>query len=142
MGGVSDGTFEPCDDGCAVFSGTLRPGPSGAFASVRSPLMDVDLSPCAGLSLQLCGDGRRYKLSLRTQPSFDGVQYQSSFATARGAWTEIRIPFERFAPTFRGREATDAPALDKASIRSFGLLIGDGQAGSFLLKIRRISTFP
>jgi hypothetical protein len=104
--------------------------------------MECDLSASAGLSLQLCGDGRRYKLSLRTQPSFDGVQYQSSFATARGAWTEIRIPFDRFAPTFRGREAADAPSLDRGAIRSLGLLIGDGQSGSFLLKIRRIASFP
>ena len=83
MGGESESAFDASADGAAHFHGFLRPGPSGGFASVRSAPLRFDLAGCAGISLLVQSDGRRYKLSLRVSDD-DGVQYQASFAPARG----------------------------------------------------------
>jgi len=50
------------------------------------------------------------------------------FATQSGELQDIRLPILEFQPNFRGR-TVQAPTLDPAQIRVFGLLIADRQAG-------------
>src|SRR5512143_1635672 len=68
MGGRSTGTFTSTPGGPAVFLGEISLENGGGFASVRSAPGAFDLSRHHGLVLEVRGDGRSYKLSIRTDP--------------------------------------------------------------------------
>ena len=70
MGGVSTSSFEIID-GIASFRGTVSFENNGGFASARSPLPPIDLTGADALVLRVRGDGKRYKLTARMQPSLD-----------------------------------------------------------------------
>lgn len=48
-----------------------------------------DLSAYDGLELRLKGDGRRYKLIVRTSQEWDTVGYTASFDTVRDQWQSV-----------------------------------------------------
>lgn len=74
-------------------------------------------------------------MPVRTSTSFDGVSHGTPFATRSDEdWDELRIAFDAFIPTFRGRRVVDHPALDPAAIRTFGLIVADRQVGNFQLQ--------
>ena len=134
MGGVSNGEFRLAK-GVAVFSGHISLENKGGFASVRSPPSQQSVRGCNVFVIRICGDGRRYKFTARTEPEFDPPLYQHAFATTPGEWQESPLRFEHFVPTFRGRVLIDAPPLDPANVLSVGFLISDKQAGPFRLEI-------
>jgi hypothetical protein len=88
--------------------------------------------------LDVRGDGKRHKLSLRTDDAFDGVNYQAAFDAPHDQWTTVRLPVAEFRPTFRGRVVATAPPLDPARVRQVGLTIADRQTGAFSLAVRSI----
>lgn len=133
MGGVSTSRFQ-VEHGVAVFAGVVSLANNGGFASVRSALGRYDLAASHGVALRVRGDGKTYKLNLRTAASLDGVSYQTVFTPPAGEWQTVHLPFAKFAPTFRGRRVT-APPLDPGRIATVGLLISDKQAGPFRLEI-------
>jgi monofunctional biosynthetic peptidoglycan transglycosylase len=140
MGGVSEGGIRG-GEGTAVFAGTVSLDRGGGFASIRSRPEHTDLSARTGLELHVKGDGKRYDLNLRNDAAFDGIYYKARFEASATGWTAVRIPFESFVPTYRGRVIRDAPPLDPAKIMSFGLMISDKQEGPFRLEIRRIAAY-
>ena len=79
-----------------------------------------------------------YKLNLRTDDAFDGVNYQAVIEPPAGTWTVLRLPLDAFVPTFRGRRVTDAAPLDPTRLRQVGLMIADRQVGRFALAVRSI----
>jgi len=136
MGGVSASQMTVTAEGL-VFSGEVSLAHNGGFASIRARPRGYDLAGATALLLRVRGDGQTYKLTLRTDDAFDGVQYQARFATQAGAWIDVGLPVADFQPTFRGR-IVEAPALDPTRIRIFGLLIADRQAGPFRLVVESI----
>jgi hypothetical protein len=109
----------------------------GGFASVRRrrPTSRCLARPAL---LEARGDGRRYKLNLRTDDSFDGINYQAAFTPAADGWSLLRLPIADFRPRFRGRTLDAAPPLDPARVRQVGLMIADRQPGPFTLALRSI----
>ena len=138
MGGVSHSRLRHDPAGFAVFEGVVSRDRGGGFASVRSRPRDLGAAGAVAYALDVRGDGRRYKLNLRTDEAFDGVNYQAAFDAAAGVWTTVRIRVGDFAATFRGRRIADAPPLDAARVRQAGFVIADAQAGAFALAIRSI----
>jgi hypothetical protein len=138
MGGVSHSRLRHDTAGHAVFEGIVSLERNGGFASVRSRPMDLGAPGAAGYLLELRGDGKRFKLNLRTDDGFDGVNYQAAFEAPAGTWTSVRLPVAAFRPTFRGRSVPGAPPLDPARVRQSGLMIADRQAGPFALALRSI----
>ena len=136
MGGISASRIAATPEGM-VFSGAVSLDHNGGFASIRAQPQEYGLSGAIALILRIQGDGQIYKFTLRTDDAFDGVQYQARFATQAGEWLDVVLPVTDFQPTFRGR-MVEAPALDTARIRTFGLLIADRQAGPFRLVIASI----
>ena len=136
MGGRSSSAMR-AGDGVGVFAGEVSLEQGGGFASVRRRDQLVDLSACDAIELRVRGDGRRYKLTLRTSRDFDGVVYQAAFETEPGTWQTARLPLASFAPRFRGRPAPGT--LDPARVCSLGLLISDRQAGPFRLEVAGIT---
>jgi hypothetical protein len=135
MGGVSACGLERTAAGTGLFKGQLSLENNGGFASVRAMLGPTDLSGFQGLRVRVRGDGRRYRLRLRSDDGFDGVAYQAKFPTSADEWTEIDLPFSGFAATFRGRTLTGFAALDPALVTQIALMVADGQAGEFRLEI-------
>jgi monofunctional biosynthetic peptidoglycan transglycosylase len=127
-------------DGVGVFAGELSLERGGGFASVRRHDQPVDLSACDAIELRVRGDGKRYKLNLRTSGDFDGVVYQAAFETGAGTWQTVRLALASFAPRFRGRPVPGT--LDPTHVSSLGLLISDGQAGPFRLELATITVGP
>ncbi len=134
MGGVSSSRMEGAA-GCTAFSGNLSLENGGGFASVRSPPGRYDASGYRGISVRVRGDGKTYRLILRTDSAPEGVAYQASFRTRAGAWETHRLPFSDFAARWRGREVPGAEPLDPSKIATIGFLIADGQAGAFRLEV-------
>jgi hypothetical protein len=141
MGGVSRSRLTVTPDRTGVFSGVVSTERNGGFASVRSAARPVDLRGFAGFRLRVKGDGKRYKLSVRTEPSSDGVLYQHGFRPAADAWVDVDLPFDRFVPTFRGREVTAAGPLDPRRVLTIGFTIADAQTGPFRLEVASIGAY-
>ena len=142
MGGVSSSSFEATSDGSAVFSGRVSLENNGGFASVRSTRFDWNLNEAAGLALDVCGDGKRYKINLKTDPHSDATAYQAWFDTLPGIWQTIALPFQRFEPRMRGRVQEGMAPMDLSEVRTLGLMIANRQEGEFRLELRSIRALP
>lgn len=135
MGGCSQSDPEHIDDVGLRFTGNVSLENNGGFASIRSTPGKYDLARYSGIKLRLRGDGKTYKLSLRTDLFYDGISYQSTFTTSKGDWQEISLPFEAFAPTHHGIKLSTVAPLDTGHVTSFGLFISGRQEGPFKLEI-------
>ena len=142
MGGASLSRLRYDEAGHAVFEGEVSFDNGGGFASVRNAEFVIEPSDADALLLDVCGDGKRYKINLRMDDGFDGINYQTAFQPPAGEWSIILLPLADFAPTFRGRMLADAPALDASNVSQIGLMIGDRQQGPFRLACSRIRARP
>ena len=140
MGGLSESLLSPADT-TAVFHGTVSLEHFGGFASVRSLPRDFGLGGYDGLIVTVRGDGRRYRLRLKTDDDLEGISYQAIFFTDPATWTESRLSFDEFVPVFRGSLVEGAPDLDPASIRRVGFMIADKQEGTFRLEIKEVRAY-
>ena len=138
MGGVSDGRIVWSNDGVAVFEGNVSLERNGGFASARAPVADGAFTGSSSLRLRVRGDGKTYKLRLRTNKAFDGVNYEVPFATTAGEWADIEFPISAFRPVWRGRPVPEAPALEASAIVGLGFLISDRQVGPFRLEVAAV----
>jgi hypothetical protein len=138
MGGVSRSRMRHDPAGHACFEGTVSLDRGGGFASVRAPVGAIGGDATQGLRLLALGDGQRYRLTLVSADDTDGVVYHAPFAPAAGIWSTVELPLSAFVARLRGRGVADAPPLRAGRVRQIGLLIGDRQAGPFVLALRRI----
>ena len=139
MGGLSRSRLLPDSDGTVRFEGEVSLENNGGFASVRHRLRQPPPENSHLLRLQVLGDGKVYKLSLRIDDSFDSISYQADFYPASHQWMEIDFTPDQFVPTFRGR-VVNAPAMTSfGQVHQLGLMIANRQSGAFCLKLRSIS---
>jgi hypothetical protein len=83
MGGVSASRLHHDPAGHAVFEGVVSLDNNGGFASVRSRRGELGTPGAVSYVLEVRGDGKRYKLNLRTDDAFDGVSYQAVLPVLR-----------------------------------------------------------
>ncbi len=138
MGGCSSGRLRHDAAGFAVFEGVVSPDNGGGFASLRHPSLALGSAATRAYRLEVLGDGKRYKWNLRTDQTFDGVQYQAEFQPPPGQWTTVDLPVAACQARFRGRAVAGAPALEPERVRQVGLMVADRQWGPFALCVRRI----
>ncbi|NJO85816.1 MAG: CIA30 family protein [Synechococcaceae cyanobacterium RM1_1_27] len=124
MGGVSESHLQLLPE-TGLFAGTVSTANSGGFASIRTRSMEppLDLRGYQGLVLRVMGDGKRYKLFVRTDPGWDSLAYAHSFDTIPGRWLTVELPFAQMMPLFRAKTIPDAPALDLSRIHSVQLML-------------------
>ncbi|RYQ86954.1 hypothetical protein Ahy_B10g106561 isoform B [Arachis hypogaea] len=126
MGGVSESTFQIDPTGgesggpTGIFKGVVSTANNGGFTSIRTKNFSEpeDLSAYDGLEFRLKGDGRRYKLIVRTSRDWDTVGYTAGFDTVKGEWQTIQLPFSTLRPVFRARTVSDAPPFDPTNVIS------------------------
>lgn len=152
MGGVSASNLRLVS-GVALFSGNVSTANSGGFASVRNRNFEppLDLSDYEGIQLRVKGDGKRYKIIMRSEGKWDGISYCYSFDTIYNYDLTISIPFADLRPVFRAKTLTDVGAFDASKVYSIQLMLSkfeyDGElnpkfeAGSFQLQIESIKAY-
>jgi NADH dehydrogenase [ubiquinone] 1 alpha subcomplex assembly factor 1 len=137
MGGASSSQMRFDVAGHAAFEGVVSLENNGGFASVRASL-ELGCANTVAYVLTVWGDGHTYKLNLRTDSGFDGVNYQAAVTPASGLWTQVVLPLATFDPNFRGRRVLGAPPLQPAEVKQVGLMISDRQAGAFRLLVKTL----
>ncbi|MCU0750623.1 MAG: CIA30 family protein [Akkermansiaceae bacterium] len=142
MGGLSKGEREISKDGILRFFGTLSLENNGGFSSLRTGDVKLDLSGAEGVILRVEGDGRTYQLRFSTDAEYRGqeMSFQAGFPTEKGEWTEVKLPFARFAGSWRGQSLPDK-TFDPSKIRRLGLQLADKKAGPFELRVDWIRTY-
>lgn len=139
MGGMSSSQLRHEPMGYALFAGQVSLANGGGFASVRCQPCELGRQGVTAYLLHVRGDGRHYKLNLRTDDAFDGINYQARFHPPAGVWSICRLATADFSPNWRGRPVPDAVPLDTSRVRQIGLMIADRQAGPFALALRSVA---
>ena len=134
MGGVSKSSLRQDEDGM-FFEGMVSLENNGGFASMRSSVRFPQGTQLIELIAK--GDGKRYKLVLRTELA-PRVTYVADFI-ALPTWQTYRFNLSQFKSTFRGRDV-DAPALSFSDVIDFGILISNNQAGSFAIQLKTLKS--
>lgn len=140
MGGRSKGDSSRTRNGTLLFAGEISLENNGGFSSIRTRPQDLRLGEYDGLEIRVRGDGRTYKLSLRTSDTSSWVAYWADFETVKDEWTTVRVPFSKWTPTTFGRKLA-GPALNPASVNSVGFMLYDKKAGPFSLEVDSIAAF-
>ena len=134
MGGVSQSALRQDAQGM-FFEGLVSLENNGGFASMRTSAQfppDTQV-----LELLAKGDGKQYKLVLRTALA-PRVNYAADFI-AEASWQTHQFRLNQFKPTFRG-QALDAPTLSFADVVEFGILISNNLAGRFALQLTTLQS--
>jgi hypothetical protein len=134
MGGVSQSSLRQDVDGM-VFEGLVSLENNGGFASMRSSVRFPQGTQLIELIAK--GDGKRYKLVLRTELA-PRVTYVADFI-ALPTWQTYRFNLSQFKSTFRGRDV-NAPTLSFSDVIDFGILISNNQAGSFAIQLKTLKS--
>jgi hypothetical protein len=134
MGGVSQSSLRQDEDGM-FFEGMVSLENNGGFASMRSSVRFPQGTQLIELIAK--GDGKRYKLVLRTELA-PRVTYVADFI-ALPTWQTYRFNLSQFKSTFRGRDV-NAPALSFSDVIDFGILISNTQAGSFAIQLKTLKS--
>jgi len=141
MGGISRSRVSINPDGYMLFNGNVSLEYGGGFASVRSSYENWEIGNFDGFVIKVWGDGKSYQFRCRMGNNFNSVAYRHYFKTNNENWQEIRLPFSKFVPTYRGRILSDLKPLDPKEIRNLGFMISDKQSGTFNLKIAWIGVY-
>ena len=134
MGGVSQSSLRQDVDGM-FFEGVVSLENNGGFASMRSSVRFPQGTQLIELIAK--GDGKRYKLVLRTELA-PRVTYVADFI-ALPTWQTYRFNLSQFKSTFRGRDV-NAPTLSFSNVIDFGILISNNQAGSFAIQLKTLKS--
>ena len=134
MGGVSHSALRQDTQGM-YFEGQVSLENNGGFASMRSSAQ----FPLGTQLLELLakGDGKQYKLILRTALA-PRVNYAADFIAVAN-WQTHQFNSNQFKSTFRGQDIY-APALSFADVIEFGILISNSQAGRFAIQLKTLQS--
>jgi NADH dehydrogenase [ubiquinone] 1 alpha subcomplex assembly factor 1 len=134
MGGVSQSALRQDTQGM-YFEGLVSLENNGGFASMRS---SAQFPPGTQvLELLTKGDGKQYKLVLRTALA-PRVSYVADFI-AEPIWQTHQFHLNQFKATFRG-QAISAPTLSFGDVIEFGILISNNQAGRFAIQLKTLQS--
>ena len=141
MGGHSTGSCESLGSGQVALRGHISHEDGGGFVFFMLGLPDLDLTSYSHVRLTAKGDGRPYRLALRSSDMAEGVHYQARFSTQVAELKSHVIVLADFVPTRRGRRVSCNIRLRDARISSLGLIAGGDEPGPFEIILHRMSAF-
>lgn len=154
MGGISQSALVPSPTGnSASFMGVVRTD-GGGFCGTRSRLLSapLNLAGFSGIYLRVRGDGKRYKINVRTNDAIGELVYQCAFLPPVQEMSTVRLPFTAFRLVKRSQPVPDGAPLDPKKIFQLGFVFsrfafGEESfndafaAGPFRLDIEEIGAF-
>ncbi|KND86446.1 Uncharacterized protein C9E9.15 [Tolypocladium ophioglossoides CBS 100239] len=156
-GGASRSHLSVASPERARFHGRLDTKALGGagFASQHSlGVLSWDLRDYEGVIVAIGGpgraDGKRYALTLKDElpPARGdgreraGVSWEAEFVAEKPG--DVRLRWEDFKPTYRGRPKEDAAPLDLGDVKRIGLMMRSffgQQEGEFLLELHAIAAW-
>lgn len=146
MGGVSASRIEWVDGsgdrnepiGWLRFFGEVSLENNGGFCSTRQVEARRQVPDITRLRYQYRGDGKRYKWLVRTAGTPKGASWRLRFETSAGLWEMKTYELGEFELWRRGTLLSKDGGPEPNEITSLGILISDGQAGSFRFDLARI----
>lgn len=135
MGGRSTGRIT-AGDGTIVFDGATSLENNGGFSSMRTDVAEGAFADADAIRLVVKGDGRDYKLGVKSYRGMSPEGYWKSFPTVAGEWTEIVMPIRDLERQFMGRPMQGR--ISPADIKAIEFYIYDKNAGPFRLEIDSI----
>ena len=136
MGGRSTGRISK-GSGFLVFDGVTSLENNGGFSSIRTNTPEGFFAGADAIRVVVRGDGRDYKLGVKSYRGRSAEGYWKSFPTTAGEWTEVIIPVEELQRQFMGQAMRGRVSAE--DIRSVEFYIFDKKAGPFRLEIDSIS---
>lgn len=136
MGGVSRSAIEQ-ENGVVVFLGDLSLENYGGFASVRLA-WNHNTTKANRLSIRVKGDGKQYKLRLRSGQYWDGPAYSVNFQTT-DTWKTLSFSSSDFKLVYRGREFRRFKPVNFDDVNQIGIMLSDKQVGPFELKLDQLT---
>ena len=103
--------------------------------SVRMSLYDWGMAGATALVLRLRGDGKRYRINLRTPNTPSAFRFEAPLDLPAGEWREVEVPVSALRAKAFGRAVPLVGPPDPARVRQVGFMISDAQAGPFRLEI-------
>ena len=136
MGGLSKGKLSFGKDGIMRFEGKLSLENNGGFSSIRTRDLNLDLSDSKGLIARVKGDGRSYQIRVGSDARYRGmeVSFMAEFATKKGKWIEVKLPFSDLVGSWRGRSLEDE-VFNPAKVQRLGMILADKKPGPFKLEV-------
>ena len=138
MGGQSKGSFRHTEEKTMLFTGDISLANGGGFASIRSLPRAMNLTGASGFIVKARGDGRTYRIGLRTGGNFPKAAYRADLHTAKGEWVTTFIPISNFRAQVWGMLVPDASPVNPAGIESLAVSLADKKAGVFQFEIEYI----
>ena len=135
MGGVSSSRLVQAGPGVAAFTGTVSLENNGGFASVRSRPRDWGMVGASALVLRVRGDGKTYRLNVRTPNTPSAFRFEAPLDLPAGAWHEAEVPIVALRAKAFGRPVPLVGPPEPGRVRQLGFMISDRQAGPFRLEI-------
>ena len=135
MGGLSSGGAD-FDKGVMIFEGVINTN-GGGFSSLRSSVAEGALKEADGIKLRLRSDGRAYKMSFRTNVTYNGqlISFQAPIPqTPAGEWAELVVSFSDLQASLFGRSVSGAN-FERTDVTEMGIILADGQDGPFRLEV-------
>jgi uncharacterized surface protein with fasciclin (FAS1) repeats len=136
MGGRSTGRITK-DSGVLVFDGKTSLENNGGFSSIRTNITPGFFDGADAIRLVVKGDGRDYKLGVKSYRGRSAEGYWRSFPTVAGEWTEVVIPIADFQRQFMGQIMRGS--VSGKDIQAVEFYIYDKKAGPFKLEVDSIS---
>ena len=138
MGGKSEGHIVITARETGVFHGEVSLANNGGFSLARRSV-DADLSGYSSFRIRCKGDGKVYSFRVYTSNTPHGVSFAREFETSAEEWIEVSIPFPELEALYRGRRVPEYDPFDPTAVAKIGVLISNGQEGSFRLEIDRVT---
>lgn len=139
MGGRSSGAPQ-MGERHMIYSGVINTN-GGGFSSIRYRMTPGELAGVDGLYITARGDGRNYKLSLRTKARYRGrlVAFQTPIPIGKTSdFQTVFASFDNMNVSLFGR-ALSGIDFKVEDVTELGIIIADGTDGPFRLEMTRIS---
>lgn len=140
MGGRSKGGFKRVERKTLLFTGDLSLENGGGFASIRTDPRALNLGDASGIIVKARGDGRTYRVQLRTDDRM-ATSYRANLPTAEGGFSEVLIPFSDFQLQVFGNVIPGSEPINPAAINSIGFSVADKKAGPFEFELESVKIF-
>ena len=142
IGGNSKSKIFISDDKEIIFNGEVSTKlGEKSYAAFKTPIISIeDSNEYNGVCIKIMGDGKKYRLVIRTTFKEDSIYFHRIFMTKPHEWQTHYIAFDEFKAYYK---YIRIPALkiNKTKMKSMGIMISDDQHGHFHLAVSDIAFY-